>query len=652
VIYDRERRISVTPRELYAFGEFRLDATGRILVRNGVAIPLAPKQIDTLIVLVRARGAVVDRDQLMREVWPGTFVEEGGITRNISTLRKALDEAGTGQTFIETLPKRGYRFTAPVAIVPGTSTLTEIAPPVPAPSPAAPPALESRDPSQLAPNQSRLRPAAWIAIPLTVAIIVLFAGYGRSTLGRYIGGFESPVRSVAVLPFRHIGTEPIDRQLGVGLADVLATRFGSLASLAVVPTGTSLKFEGKDPVEAGRALDVDAVLDGSILKSGGRYRVTVQLLRVSSGYVLWAGAFDEPDQNLLAVEDNVAAAVSGLLVPRLQADERARLARRSTSNPEAWRAYLTGRALWATRSQGEVEASIRAFEAAIGHDPGFALAHAGLAQALIAQGGYQYRWPSQVYPRARLSAIRAIELDGGLADAHGALAAIAWTFDRDWATADEQFRRALALNPNDSTLHQWHAAFSAAMGRTDEALAAVERAIHLDPRGFSPNYEKVRTLVYARRYDEAIQQAAKTMTGPGEIVYSAVLSSLCHDLQGRRDESWADLEKAHGIVGDIPVIIAFKARYAARDGRRDEALSLVHRLEQLRNRTYVDPIFIAGAYMGLGDVDNALRWARQAIEDRSLYASYLAVDPVYLELHDDARFQEVLRSAGLSDAVR
>jgi DNA-binding winged helix-turn-helix (wHTH) protein/TolB-like protein/Tfp pilus assembly protein PilF len=640
----------LSSRELYAFADYRLDATGRTLFRRGEGVPLPPKQIDTLIVLVRARGAVVERDRLVSEVWPDTFVEDGALSRNISLLRKALEEDSDGQGFIETLPKRGYRFVPPVTKVieetPTTAVLQRHVAITVVDEVETTHTLGARQlPGRVQRSPVALLAALALGLFVIAATVILWrqAGVNRAA--------GLAVRTMAVLPFRQVGVESSEDYLGFGLADVLTTRFSNLASLSVVPSGRSAAFKGREPIEAGRALEVDAVLDGTIRKQDDRYRVTVQLLSVSAGHVLWAGTFEETGADLLMFEGRIADSVASLLAPRLAPEERARVARQSTQNSDAWRAYLRGRAVWVSRAPADLERSIAHFEDAVVSDPGFALAHAGLAQALVVQGSWQYRWPVEVFPRARLAAIRAIELDGALADAHGALAEVAWVFDRDWRTAEQEFNRALQLNPLDATLHHWYASYLTAMGRFDEALAAIDRAIALDPGAFPANYEKIRTYFYSGRFDESIQQAERVASIPGSAFAAALLTSLAHDLQGHSRESIDALQRAQLEGPKVPAVMAFTARYAGRDGRRAEALVLIRQLEAQRAVEYVDPIFIAGAYLGLDDRDNALKWLKQTVDDRSMYASYLAVDPVYAVLHKDPRFREVVRSAGLAEVL-
>jgi len=649
--------MSLKPQEIYLFGPYRLDAGVLVLFRDERPVPLTPKQVQTLVVLVRAQGSVVSREQLVNEVWPDTFVEEAGLTRNISVLRKAL-EADGGPPCIETLPKRGYRFvaavlrlateTAQVTVIERHATISVVeeieeideAPPLePAPlrlTGSKPPASGSR------------RLLIGVGVVALIAFVLGSIAW-RRTPPTDVAGPEA-IRSFAVLPFRHLNPGPNDGYLGVGLADVLITRFANFSAVSVTSTSTALRYQGKDAQAAGRELGVDAVLDGTIRQSDNRVRVTVQLLSVATGLPLWAGSFDEPLGELLLIEDAVSNSVAGLLAPRLGKDERLRLAKRSTANPDAWQAYLRGRALWATRSVADIEESIRLFDTAIRADPGYALAYAGLAQSLIVQGDYQYRWPRDVYPRARQAATRAIELDGSLADAHGALAAIAWEFDWDWSTADHQFTRALALNPNDATLHQWRAEYLVAMGRTAEALTEIDTAIELDRQGFAPNAVKAQILFRAHRFEESAAHAERTMLLPGNVAAVALGASLAYHHLGRVDESRAAIDKARALVGGIPAVVAFTARHDGVSGRRVLALEQIRSLERQRDPGYVDPIFIAGAYLGMADTDHSLQWVRQATIDRSVFAAYLAADPTFEELTADPRFVDILRGVGLLEA--
>lgn len=645
--------MSVSAKDFYVFGPFRLDAVGCVLFDGDRIVALPPKQIATLIVLVKARGAVVDRDTLVSQVWPDTFVEEAGLTRNISQLRKVI-EAG-GATFIETIPKRGYRFVAPVAIErvePDTVRLIERVTRIQIDE-----AFEADDDPARSERRLPAAPAApplrRTAIAVVLAVIVIAAAilaWRQSIATSPLLAPES-IRTLAILPFRHLNPTDADRYLSVGLADALITRFANLASLTITPTATSIAYGGQSPIDAGRALGVDAVLDGSIQRSTERTRVTVQLIAVRSGRPLWAGSFDENDTEILSIQDSVSTSIAGLLVPNLGNSERERLARRATNSHLAWSAYMRGRALWAARGPRQLDDSVAAFRSAIDADPAFALAYTGLAQSLMAQSSYQYRWAHEVQPRAKEAALQALALDPLLGDAHGVLGGIAFTFDWDWRSAERELTRGLALNPNESSLHQMLSNLLMSRGRLHDSIVAAEAAVRLDPQGFAPNSNLTLMLNWARRYDESIAQGRKTMTLPGIPAFPALMNSATYLLLGRRAEAQSAYEDARRMIGPIPIVIATEARLAAVDGQPARARALLTLLEQDWEKRVVEPVFIAAPYVNAGDHDRALYWLDHAASRRSAYAPYMAIDPSFDALRTDARFVDLMKVVGLADVV-
>jgi DNA-binding winged helix-turn-helix (wHTH) protein/TolB-like protein/Tfp pilus assembly protein PilF len=643
--------MSLSTKDFYVFGPYRLDAVGGVLFHGERVVALPPKQIATLILLVRAGGTVVDRESLVSQVWPDTFVEEAGLTRNISQLRKAIE--ANGVTYIETIPKRGYRFVAPVAIErrePDTVRLVERVISV---------SVEEETDDDLPPAPMQIdrnaeARARWI-IPSAIGTIVIASLAAVAMLGRPTTPEPSTtsVRTMAVLPFRHLNPEDSDRYLSVGLADALITRFANLRTVATSPTSSVLALAGRDALDAGRALRVDAVIDGTIRRSPDRVRVTVQLLDVVTGRQMWAGSFDERSQDLLAVEDAVATAVAGLLVPGLGKEERARLSRRGTQSPLAWQHYTRARALVASRSFQGVQDAIDAFHAAIQADPGYALAYAGLSMAYNAQAGYQYRPAREVYPAARAAATRAVELDPLLGDAHTALGGVSFSYDWDWTTAEREIRRGLALNPNDAAAHLYLAGYLMAMGHREDSLVAARAALALEPNGYSSNANLALMLNWAGHYEESIAQANHAMQLPdSNPAILALYNTASYYLLGRHQEATAMLERARTIAGDIPVVTGFTARMAAATGDRARALSLLAEMERRREKEYVDAIFIAAPLVDAGEIDRALVWIRQMVIDKSEYVPYLAIDPSFAKLRDDPRFVEILRVVGIDGALK
>lgn len=470
--------------EIYEFGPYRLDARERTLLLEGRNVALTPKALDTLIALVRHQPKVMSKEELLETVWPGTFVEEGILAQNIMTLRKAL----RNPEWIETVPKRGYRFAADVATAGAIAPAREI---------AAAPTVVSRFPKGWAPG-------AFVVLMAALAIIVAIR-------------WERPkprVRSLAILPFHSIDEE--SPHLGLGLADVLINRLGMLSELAVRPTSAVRKYTdgpAPNPLAAGRELGVDAVLEGNIQRDHDRVRVTVQLLRVSDGASLWSGKFDQPYRDLFTLEDVVGGQIAQGLVLDLTAPERERLRRRYTENAEAWQAYLRGRYLWARRTPEAYAKAIGEFKEAARIDPNYALAYAGLADSYALLGSN----PNQALPRAeamekaRAAALKSIALDADLAEAHTALAFILMHYDWKCADAEKEYERALSLNPSYATAHQWRAVNLLVTGHADEGLQELKGAQSLDPASPIIMADTVEMDVLTGRLPEAVAAGKRAL---------------------------------------------------------------------------------------------------------------------------------------------
>lgn len=638
------------------FGRFRLDAAARVLYRDGEPVPLTLKQVQTLAVLVREAGEVVDRDRLMREVWPDTFVEDGGLTRNISAIRKALGDGVDGAAFIETVPKRGYRFVAPVSVestapfagmaLPSAS-LAGVPPAQATPLETVPGPGSTPRPRREARLDARVRRVAAVAL-LTLAAAAASWWAIRPRPPRATGSVPA---SFAILPFRPLSTDQRDQYVAYGLADLLTTRLGSLQSVRVRPVTTSVASPASDPIETGRRLGVDAVIDGTLRRLGDRLRLTVQVIEVSTGAPLYTGTFDERGDDLLALESALADGVLSLLVPRLRDPEQSGRARAGTASERALEQYLLGRYLLATRQPDRVEEAIAAFEASRAADSAFALAFASLAHAYIVQGGYQYRRPADVFPKARLAALRALDLDPLLAEAHGALGEV-WQHDWNWAAAEKAFDRAVELAPHEPLFRQWRAFYLAGMGRGDEALDEIERAAPLAPRDFSINLVRVALYYWTHRFEDVAIHADRAAELGGYSLMPLLYKHFALYRLGRFDEARALFESIRPLAPDDPMLVAIAALYDGRDGRPGDALARLADLEARRHQgRYVDAFILASAYLDVGREALAFQWLEQAVEDRSTLVRMLAVDPFWTHLHGDPRFLRLIEHVGLGPSL-
>jgi len=597
--------------EVYQFGPYRLHAAERVLRRESRLVPLTPKAVETLLVLVRNPGRVVTKEELMQAVWPGTFVEEGTLAQNILTLRKALD----GLNCIQTVPRRGYRFSAAIER-PGLAA-------------------------------SPLRPARrWHRAAIGAALaVVLFSAGLLLPRPRASGGTE--IRSLAVLPFRPLHNDAADADAGLGMADVLINRLGSLRRMTVRPTAAVLRYADglRDPLAAGKELRVDAVLDTNFQRDGDRVRVTAELWRVRDGASLWSGKFDRAYDDLFSVEDAIAEDVAAGVLRSLTAGDR-RLLNRPAVNPNAWRAFLRGIYYWNRRNVEGYQQAIQAFEEATRIDPGYALAYAGLADAYALLGSN----PNTVMPRAtamsraRAAAQKAVQLDDTLAEAQTSLAFIRMHYDWDFAAAEKGFQRAIDLNPSYATAHQWHALNLLATGHAPEAIAEVERARELVPMSLIISGDLAEFYLYAGRYDDAVAEARRVLEiDPG---FDITRHFLAMALAAKHEYAEA-LQAAGGVNERNPVRPATLGCVEAFAGHTGAARQWLRRAIDQRATSFEMPYQIATIYASLGEVDATVRWLEQAIEERTGALILLNVYPAFGPVRQDPRFRAIVARVGI-----
>ena len=618
--------MALATKRLFRFGPFRLDAERRLLLRGDEAIGLRPRVFDTLLVLAERAGEVVSKDELLDAVWPDTVVEENNLSQNILALRRVLEEHGSADFRIETVPRRGYRLIGRVE--------EELAPPRPTLVPVPPPIVQAKPepvPSPVPVRRSWKRLAALVAVGALAAGTVWLSRRGSSqdALRR--------IHSLAVLPLRPILLPPDQEFLGLALADAVITRLGYARSLTVRPTSAvrSLSDGTKSPVDAGRALRVDAVLDGRIQQSAGRTRVTVQLIDVSDGRNLWSQKFDVETKDLFTLEDSIAESVAGTLAANLSEGETKRVGRDRPAKPEAYEAYLRGRFFWNQRNEAATWKAHDQFERAIGLDPNYALAYAGLADTLNA---LQFRVFDPA--RARAAAEKALSLDDKLAEAHASLGNTSLFADWNFAEAEKHFRRAIDLNPSYATAHQWYAYCFLARGNMAGALAEVEKAETADPLSPSIGVDLSDMLYFAGRYDESIAAARRVLEldpGFGQAEQAVARALLVKgDLDGAKQ---AGLAMAH--LGEA-FPDSYLAILAARRGDRGQAEELLGRVANPERW-----ITEAAVAVALGDKDRALAALEDGFRRRDGEILILGADPQWDPMRSDPRFIDLLRRIGV-----
>jgi DNA-binding winged helix-turn-helix (wHTH) protein/tetratricopeptide (TPR) repeat protein len=579
------------PAVAYEFGPFRLERDRRRLLRDGEPLALTAKVFETLLALVENAGRVVDKEELIARVWPDIVVEEGNLTQNVFLLRKLLGEAPGEHSYIATVPRRGYQFVAPVREAPEASGTAARAAAVPS-----------------APLEPRSAP------------------------------------SLAVLPFRDLGKDR-DDYLGLGMADALITRLGNIGHLMVRPTSAVWRYLGvdADPVAAGRALAVDNVLEGYLQRAGDRIRVTVQLVSVEDAAPVWGARFDERLTEVFALQDSLSARLAGALVANLSAEDKGRLSKRYTTSVEAYHLYLKGRYHLAKRTEEGLKKAEGHFQRAIALDPGFAMAHAGLADScLLLSFFFGEGRVSESVAKARAAARRALELDDTLAEAHEVLGE-AELFDWNWAEAQRALEAAIALNPGYASAYNRYAIFLAAVGRVEEGIAASRGAVEADPTSLMWNAGVAHLLYMGRRYGEAVDQALKTLEMDAGFHPAHWMLGLAYEELGRLDEAVASLERARELSGGAPLIRALLGRAHGLAGRRAEAEAALSDLEQLSAQRDVALDCFALVHTGLGQQDRALGWLERGCAERSLCVFYyLKAAPLYDRLRGDPRFTALL----------
>ncbi|HEY7545888.1 MAG TPA: tetratricopeptide repeat protein [Blastocatellia bacterium] len=617
----------------FEFSEFRIDPAERLLLQNGQTVSLTPKAFDTLLVLVENRGRLIEKDELMQAIWPDTFVEEAGLTRNISSLRKALGEVPGETSYIETIPRRGYRFVAEVKETWEESSASEKGE---EDSIIDTNAEKTPPPRVFASSRARMAVVVSLAVALTAAVIYFMVKAGAPQPA------STPKPStLAVLPFKVVGASPETEHLGVGMTDTLITALSSVRDMRVLPTSSVLKYDGTDEsaLSVGQALRVDTVLEGTIQQAGDRIRVTVRLMNVKDESPLWSGKFDEDFKDYLDIQDSISERVTSALALRLTSEDRSRLTKQHTKNAEAYQLYLKGRYFWNKRTRDGYRKAIELFNEAINKDPSYALAYAGLADCYVLGG--DARSTEEAFSKAKEAAMKAISLDDTLAEAHASFALTRMAYDWNLAAAEEEFRRAIALNPNYPTAHQWHADCLILMGQIDEAIASVRRAQELDPLSLIISRDAGRVFYFARRYDEAIEQCKKTLEMDPGFYPARITLGDAYVQEKAYDEAIAEYNNVISLSGGRSRMRASLAYVYARSGRNEEARRALSELIETVEGRPASAFDLATAYTGLGDKDSAFKWLEAAYSERSYRLIYMLVDPVFDPLRSDERFAEL-----------
>jgi len=622
---------------LYEFGDFALDVGQQRLTRRdtGEAIPLTSKVFDTLVCLVERPGETLDKEFLLRSVWPGVIVEENSLTQNVSTLRQILGETRGENRYIATIARRGYRFVAKVtrreeAAVPVTQ-LSSVAEPNPA-----------------AVTQKREIPWRTLTALAVLAILTtLIAWLQRPAAPGPTVAAGS--QTLAILPFRPLLPAERNESLELGMAESLISNLGRYSPQAISPLSSVRRYAAlnQDAIAAGRELRVGTVLDGSLQRRGDRLRVSVRLLRVSDGRQLWAQSFDQDFTSIFDVQDVISARVAQALSVRWLGDGATRGAP-YTQDPEAYALYASGRFAWTRQNEPGLVAAVDFFERAIARDPRYALAYAGLADSYAVMGVFGIRAPHEVFPKARQAVERALSIDPDLAAAHSALGHIKVQFEHDWDGAANEYARAVELDPALALTYHRIARLYGMQGDIERGLAASQRAQQLEPLWLWPRVGEGDLLYYARRYDECIRQLEQVLVLDDRA--DSARSSLIRGLLAKADYGRALVEIEKRPI-QAPGSHALRAQALALSGHRAEANAELDRVLAQSREHYISPYEIAMIYASLADTNNAFLWLGRAMEDRSALVNFLAQEPTFDALHADPRFAALVQQLGIYHRV-
>jgi TolB-like protein/DNA-binding winged helix-turn-helix (wHTH) protein/Tfp pilus assembly protein PilF len=627
------------------FGVFEMDLPAGELRKHGLKIRIQEQPFQVLAMLVQNAGKVVTREDLQKKLWPAdTFVDfDHGLNKAINKIREALSDSAESPRYVETLSRRGYRFLADVKDADAPVRSLEL------PTQNQPPG-EARDrpdvAGKLAVPKRLLRSHAWKISAF--ALLVLMASLATWRLHSW--KHPPPViRSLAVLPLESLSSEASQDYFADGMTDELISDLGQISALRVISRTSVMAYKhARKPLpQIARELNVDAVVEGTVLRSGDQVRITAQLIEAPTDKHLWSQSYEGELRDTLTLQNKVASAIADQIRINLNPQEQAALKNTKFVNPQAYESYLKGRYFWNKRTADGLKVALAYFNQAVDEDPKYAQAYSGLADTYALLGDWQYAamTPKEALPKAKAAAIKALELDSTLGEAHNSLAFVLDGFDWDLDAGGKEFRRAIDLNPSYATAHHWFAWHLSLLGRYDEAIAEMRKAENLDPLSLIINADLAELLVLAHSYDESIRQSNKTIEMDPNFAMAHNQLAQGYLEKHMYSEAVTELQKAVQLSGGSPTCIANLARAYAASGRRSEATRLLSGLQKRSNPTYSYGSEIATIYASLGDRDQAMNWLEKAYEER--FNPGVLLRPGFDPLRSDPRFEDLVHRIGL-----
>ncbi|MGB9069040.1 MAG: winged helix-turn-helix domain-containing protein [Candidatus Acidiferrales bacterium] len=573
-------------RTLYEFGPFHVDPEERILLREGKSVHLPTKAFDTLLVLIRNSGRLIEKSALISAIWANTFVEEGNLTVAISILRKALGDDRKKRKYIQTVEKHGYRFVGDVRKIVGSKP----------------------------------------EFPVPV----------------------SGIRSLAVLLFRSMNSDAVHESLRLGLTDAIITKLASAGQTIVRPTRAMLNSGPPiDPLALGRELRVDAILAGQIEASPDRVRAIVDFVRVGDGSVLNSGAFEETSPNVSALADKITHGFAQSMSIRLTGESQTRPVRLRIAKSQAYQLYLEGRYFWNKRTEEGLRRSIEYFQQATTEDPHYALAYTGLADSYVLLNAFGVEPSSQAYPIAKAAVLKALDLDPLLAEAHASLGMIHFYYEWKWAEAEQAFQRAIAIDPNYVLAHSWYALNLGAAGRYDESLSQVLHAQKLDPLSLEINTVFGRISYFSRQYDRSINAYSKVIDLNPYYPRAHTRLGMTYAAVGAFEDAIREFEESQRLSGFDSSLLGLLGYSQALSGNARRAHKLRDELTHRRRHHYVPAFSVALICVGLGEHDQALQYLAKSYLEHCTDMVYAKTEPLLDPVRSDPRFIALLNQMRL-----
>lgn len=583
--------------KVYEFRGFRLEVAERRLLFENKPVTIKPKILDLLLFLVTRPGQLVVKEDLMRFVWADAIVEENNITVSMSILRKTLRDDQENNKFIETVPRQGYRFVAEV---------TEIA-------------AQRKQPQEVRPAQPETE------------------------------FHEEPIDSLAVIPMPGSGNDPNVEYLSHGITESITNMLSRIPGLRVLACSTVLRFAKKnvDPQAVGLQLNIRAVMMIRVMKLEEKLIIRSELVKVADGSQLWGEQYNRNPSDILAIQDEIAKAISESLRFKLSRQDQIRLTTHPTANTEAYNLYLRGRYFWNKYNKEWVLKAIDLFNQAIEIDSHYALAYCGMADAYFRLSNVHFA-PREVLPKAKEAALKAVEIDDNLAEAHSSLALVCVYYDHDWERAEREFRTALKLDPNLISAHQRYGSYLTFMGRFEEAIRHYESALEIDPFSLQTNMNLATTYYLRSENERAVNHLTKTLELEPNYMPTHFVLACAYIQQGRLEEAIAEFQFIYKLDQEAYLALGFMGYAHALAGQRDEAKTLLNILQDDSRRKYVSPYSMLMIHLGLGEHDRVFELLEQLYTERNDWMVWLRVSPELRPLRHDPRFKDLLQRVGFA----